>query len=211
TAVYQYTVTNAGNVRLANVTITDATVILSCDDMPESSEPGQSAACSGLSVLNWAAIEAGELTTVSRVHSVDATLGIPVASQTKASIDLPPPPSIQLDMVGTFADDSADGMQGLADVGEMISYVFTITNNGHAVLEGITLADGGTIAGIPSTTTCGDTAIASRNASSITLGGTLAVRAVITCTSSYAITEDDVNALEVSSAASVTASDVSGN
>ncbi|CAN0525504.1 unnamed protein product, partial [Ectocarpus sp. 12 AP-2014] len=54
-------------------------------------------------------------------------------------------------------------------------------------------------------------AIASRNASSITLGGTLAVRAVITCTSSYAFTEDDVNALEVSSAASVTASDVSGN
>lgn len=37
------------------------------------------------------------------------------------------------------------------------------------------------------------------------------MRAVITCTSSYAITEDDVNALEVSSAASVTASDISGN
>lgn len=54
-------------------------------------------------------------------------------------------------------------------------------------------------------------AITSRNASSITLGGTLAVRAVITCTSSYAITEDDINALEVSSAASVTASDVRGN
>lgn len=59
-------VTNAGNVRLANVTISDATTILSCDDMPESLEPGQSVGCSGVSVLNWAAIEAGGLTTVSR-------------------------------------------------------------------------------------------------------------------------------------------------
>lgn len=31
-----------------------------------------------------------------RVYSVDATLGLPVPAETTASIDLPPPPSIQL-------------------------------------------------------------------------------------------------------------------
>ena len=45
----------------------------------------------------------------------------------------------------------------------------------------------------------------------MTVDGTLAVRAKIVCTSSYAISEGDINALEVPSAASVTAKDVSGN
>lgn len=65
--------------------------------------------------------------------------------------------------------------------------------------------------GISSTTSCGDTAIAASNSNSVTVDGTLAVRAKIVCTSSYAISEGDINALEVPSAASVTAKDVSGN
>lgn len=65
--------------------------------------------------------------------------------------------------------------------------------------------------GISSTTSCGDTPITARDSTSVTLGGTLAVRASIVCTSSYAISEGDINSLEVPSAASVTAMDVSGN
>ena len=65
--------------------------------------------------------------------------------------------------------------------------------------------------GISSSTSCGDTTITESNSSSVTLGGTLAVRSTIVCTSSYAVSEGDINTLEVPSAASVTAKDVSGN
>jgi len=60
-------------------------------------------------------------------------------------------------------------------------------------------------------TSCGDTPVIASDSSSITLGGTLDVRAVIVCTSGYAISEDDINSLEVVANVSVTAMDFSGN
>lgn len=65
--------------------------------------------------------------------------------------------------------------------------------------------------GISSTTSCGDTEITASSSNAVTLGGNLAVRASIVCTSSYAVSEGDINSLEVSSTASVTAMDASGN
>lgn len=53
--------------------------------------------------------------------------------------------------------------------------------------------------------------VAARNSTSITLGEALAVRASVVCSGSYVVTQDDVNALEVSSTANVAAGDASGN
>lgn len=58
-------VVNTGNVRLENATISDASATLSCESLPKILEPGQSAVCSGSSVLHWAAIEAGGINTIS--------------------------------------------------------------------------------------------------------------------------------------------------
>lgn len=56
-----------------------------------------------------------------------------------------------------------------------------------------------------------DAAVVAGNSTSVTLGGSLAVGATATCSGSYTITQDDVNALEVSSFALVVAEDVHDN
>ncbi|CAM9230892.1 unnamed protein product [Scytosiphon promiscuus] len=210
-AIYEYTVRNIGNVRLANATVYDASSTLFCDDLPDILEPGQSAVCSGSALLYWDAIEGGRVNSSSTAFSTDVSTGLPVQAAATTSIDLPAPPSIQLDVVGTFNDDKEDGVEGLADINETISYTFTITNDGYASLERIVLANSDASAGLSSTTTCGDTATTTSESGSSALSGTLAVRASIICTSSYAVSEDDVNSLAVSSSASVTAADANGN
>lgn len=62
-----------GNVRLANATVSGTTATLSCNDLPEMLEPGQSVVCSGSSVLYWAAIEAGRIDTNSRQDTTALT------------------------------------------------------------------------------------------------------------------------------------------
>ncbi len=65
--------------------------------------------------------------------------------------------------------------------------------------------------GFSPTTSCGDTPVIASDSSSITLDVVLDVRAVIVCTSGYAINEDDINSLEVVANVSVNAMDFSGN
>ncbi len=65
-SAYTNQVENTGNVRLASANVADASTNLSCDSLPEMLEPGESAVCSGSSVLFWAAIEAGVINTTSR-------------------------------------------------------------------------------------------------------------------------------------------------
>ena len=50
----------------------DPAATLSCNDLPEALQPGQSVVCSGSSVLYWAAIEAGSINTTSRQEPNDA-------------------------------------------------------------------------------------------------------------------------------------------
>lgn len=65
--------------------------------------------------------------------------------------------------------------------------------------------------GISASISCGETPTITSNSTSITLGGILNVRETITCYGGYTINQDDVNALGVSSTASVAAKDLSGN
>lgn len=62
----------------------------------------------------------------------------------------------------------------------------------------------------PSTECEGMSAVAS-GSNSITLEGTLAVRASVTCNGTYHISLDDVNALEASSTVKASAEDADGN
>lgn len=61
------------------------------------------------------------------------------------------------------------------------------------------------------TTSCEDTTVVAGDSTSVTLGGSLAVGATTTCSGSYAISQEDVNALEVSASASVVAHDSHNN
>lgn len=86
-------------------------------------------------------------------------------------------------------------------MGERTIVRFTLLFVSAASFEGISIT----------TTSCVGTAVVAGNSTSVTFGGSLAVGAMATCSASYAITQDDVNALEVSSFVSVVAKDVHDN
>lgn len=64
--------------------------------------------------------------------------------------------------------------------------------------------------GISPTVSCEAMSVTASDSTSITLEGTLAVRATVTCTGSYAISQGDVQQLEPSFSAKVTAENGDG-
>ena len=72
----------------------------------------------------------------------DCSTGQQDLALTAAAI-VPDNPAIELLKTGSFQDESGDGF---AQVGETISYAFTVTNTGDVTLTNVTLAD--TVGGV---------------------------------------------------------------
>ncbi|CAB1117937.1 unnamed protein product [Ectocarpus sp. CCAP 1310/34] len=110
-------------------------------------------------------------------------------------------------MTGLFMDDSASEPEdGYAAVGETIKYTLAITNNGHAVLNDVTVRDASLVSGGQSTLVCTEAYVVEGDG--VVLASSLALDAEVTCTGFHAVTAADVDNLERHSSASVTAVDV---
>ena len=114
-------------------------------------------------------------------------------------------PSILLDKTGTFTDDDDDGVveptdgDGAAQPGELISYDFTVTNDGDVTLTNVTLSD--TIGGVTITAL---TDVASNGVDVLAPGD------IETATGSYAITQADIDAGSKDNTATATGTPPSG-
>ncbi len=183
TIAYSFVVTNTGAVTLTAVGITDGKVgPVTCP--ATTLAPGASTTCTKAYSITQADVNAG---------SVDNTATAAGSSPGGATVTSPPdttttPTStiatVSLDkQAGPVVDANANGR---VDAGDTIAYTFVVTNTGAQTVTGLAITD-------PKVgpVTCGTT--------------TLAPGATVTCTTSYPISQADVNAGSVENTATANA------
>ncbi|MFE4519694.1 hypothetical protein ACFRMQ_36595, partial [Kitasatospora sp. NPDC056783] len=173
TVHYTYTVSNTGTAPVTGITVTDDHVTsVTCDTT--TLNPGQSATCHGTYVITAADVAAGHVTNTAHangtgpegqpVQSPPAEATVPVAGVAQLSLAKVP------DSVGPF------------HLGDTVSYTYTVTNTGTAVVNNLTVTDDRV-----TSVTCGAT--------------TLSPGQSTTCHGSYVITAADVTAGQVTNTA----------
>ena len=136
---YSFVVTNTGNVTLSNVDLVDLGLTSVSALSATTLAPGESATGSGTYVITQADIDAGvyDNTATTSGDCPDGTVDC-ATDEDPHSEPIPQTPGIDLEKTGTFEDENGDGF---ADVGETISYSFTVTNTGNVTLTNVTLDD----------------------------------------------------------------------
>jgi uncharacterized repeat protein (TIGR01451 family) len=169
--IINYTIvpTNDGNVTIPSVTVSDPLVSgLNCTPANGSALlPGESMTCVATHSVTQSDLDAGHFANTSCVD--DGELGAPQAC---ADEDVPgiQMPILSLEKTGAF--DA--GMDGYANPGELISYVFTVSNIGNIELHNVSVTDP-----LISPIKCTDT--------TIPVGGS------VTCAGSYVVTQVDID------------------
>ncbi len=167
---YNFTVANTGNVTLTGVTLNDpllgGAITLSATTIPV----GGSVTGTATYPVTQADINAGKVDNTATADS-DQT----GPDTDSAKVNLPQNAALNLTKTGSFAA----GADGFADVGELITYTFTVTNTGNVTLTGVTVTD--PLLSSPITL----------SATTIPVGGS------VTGTATYAVTQADINAGKV--------------
>src|ERR1051326_45580 len=179
---YTYTVTNSGNVTVAGpFTVSDNKTTVTCP-ATTSLAPGASITCNATYAITQADLDSGSVTNTAAASGVFN--GSPVTSPTaSATVNAIQTPKISLAKVASPITYST--------VGASITYTYTITNSGNITLAGpfsVTDDKQGTIS------PCGS--------------GPLAPGASTSCTSTYAVTQADLDAGKITNIASVSGNNV---
>ncbi|MFJ5920997.1 hypothetical protein ACIQF6_00185 [Kitasatospora sp. NPDC092948] len=182
TVSYTYTVTNPGTAAVSNITVTDDHVTsVTCDSTTLA--PGASTLCHGTYVVTAADVAAGHVTNTAVANGTDPQ-GQPVQS---------PPAEVTVPVAGEAAlsiQKAADSA-GPFHVGDTVSYTYTVTNTGTAVVSNITVSDDHV-----ASVTCSQTTL---NPGASTL-----------CHGTYVVTAADVTAGHVTNTAVANGTDPQG-
>jgi uncharacterized repeat protein (TIGR01451 family) len=189
TVTYSFVVTNTGNVTLTGVGVDDTdfsgTGTLPAADCPTTTlVAGQVVTCTATYTVTQADVDAGTLTNSAKVTGTPpgGTPLDPVPSNT-VTVDIPASPALSI--VKT-ADVEA------AAVGQKITYTFTVTNTGN-----VTITD-------PQVDDTGFTGHGTLSAVACPVGPiTLVPGQIETCTATYTVVQDDIDAGSISNAARV--------
>ena len=140
--VYNFDVTNSGNITLTNIVITDPLLpTLSCTSPVIAPGTTVTATCTSNSlIVTQPMVDAGHQQNTASLKA-KTVAGSDVGPVTSA-LDTPGPtqtPIVAIKKgVGTVIDTNGNGMQ---DVGDTINYAFTITNTGNVTLTNVTASD----------------------------------------------------------------------
>ena len=144
---YSFRVTNNGNVDLTNVVVDDPTLGVSGLVCAAALAVGDHADCdAGIThEVTQADLIAGKVTNTATATG-ETPPGVTPPEPAKSTIDTPTTPAVPgLDIVkkATLHDDGPGAAKdnGLADVGETITYEFTVTNTGNVTLRKVTVDD----------------------------------------------------------------------
>jgi uncharacterized repeat protein (TIGR01451 family) len=175
---YSFLVTNTGNVTVSDVAIDEVefsgTGELSAIDCPTTTvAPGASVTCTATYTVTQADVDAGTLENTATAGGTTPT-GDPVTSTPSTeTVEVPSAP--ELTVVKT-----AD-VETVAAAGETVTYSFLVTNTGNVTISDVTIDEvefsgTGELSAIDCPTT------------------TLAVGEDLTCTATYTVTQEDVDA-----------------
>jgi uncharacterized repeat protein (TIGR01451 family) len=139
---YSFDVTNSGNISITNIAISDPVLpTLSCTSPVIAPGTTITATCTNNTLtVTQQMVDTGHQpnTATLNAKTVAGTSVVPVTS----ALDTPGPaqaPAVAIKKgVGTIADTNGNGME---DVGDIVSYIFTITNTGNVTLTNITASD----------------------------------------------------------------------
>lgn len=139
TVDYTFTATNTGNTALTGVTIDDPRITSgftpATQDIPVLGQREFTASY----VVTQADIDAGSLVNVATASGTDPLGGTVGSNEAREEIPtLDRDPSLTIEKSGALADTNANG---LADVGESITYSFDVENTGNVTIDGVTVDD----------------------------------------------------------------------
>ncbi|SRX51512.1 hypothetical protein AEQU1_00006 [Aequorivita sp. CIP111184] len=198
TISYTFTVTNEGNVSLSDVIVTDPLIAIITGPTGDTDSDGELDVTetwiyTGTYAITQEDIDAGEVINQATVKAndpmdnavIDLSDESSVLENDPTIIELCQNPAIAIVKTGIFNDENGNDC---SDVDETISYTFTVTNEGNVSLSNVTVTDPliATITG-PTGDTDGD--------------GKLDVTEIWTYTGSYAITQIDIDAGQVTNQA----------
>src|SRR5690554_2995101 len=201
TITYTFTVTNEGNVSLSNVTVTDPLIAVITGPTGDINNDGildvtETWMYTGTYAITQADIDAGQVTnqaTATGIAPDQSTVsdlsGTTIGNDDPTVIELCQDPAIAIVKTGIFNDENGNEC---SDVGETITYTFTVTNEGNVTLGNVVVTDP-LIAVISGPT--GDT----------NGNGMLDVDETWIYTGTYTITQVDIDAGEVINQATATA------
>ncbi|WP_416443777.1 Ig-like domain-containing protein [Leeuwenhoekiella sp. A16] len=199
TISYSFSVTNTGDVTISGVTIEDALIGIS--DLaitPATLLPGESGTATATYTITQTDIDQGQITNTAIATGTDPA-GQPVTDTSDDNSNLEDDPTVTtlpgagtigLIKTGTFTDESGDGY---AQVGETISYSFSVTNTGDVTISGVTIED----------------ALIGISALTIT-PATLLPGETGTATASYTITQTDIDHGQITNTALASGTDPQG-
>ncbi len=190
---YNFTVTNTGIFTLTNVTLTDPDTSVSGGPIP-SLAPGasDSTTFTATFTITQADIDNGSFMNTATV-SGNPPFGSPVTDTDSATISGPAAdPAIEL-LKEVAAVNGNPSVAVYSQVGDVITYNFTVTNTGNVTLSNVTVTD-------PDTSVSGSTIF------SLAPGASDST----TFTATYTITQDDINAASFTNTATATGSPPSG-
>ena len=147
---YIFTVTNEGNVSLSSVDVTDIlvdpiTFVSGDTDGDNELDVDETWIFNGSLIVDQADIDAGQIVNTATVTASDPS-GDEVSDISGATIGDDEPtvtpicqdPAIAIVKTGVFNDEDGDG---LAQVGETITYTFTVTNEGNVDISNVVITD----------------------------------------------------------------------
>ena len=202
TITYTYTVSNTGNVTLTNAIVVDdkvaddaASIICpnrtneTVKNVIPSLAPGQNVTCTTVYALTAADITAKKVTNTATVTATPPSGAVaPSPASSSVTVLVDQRVTISLDKVATPRWTTPTPV-----VGDIIDYLYTVTNTGDTSLNNISVTDDKIIA---SGISCEGKTVSPTNVIS-----TLAVAASKTCVASYTLTQQDLEAGSVTNIA----------
>ncbi|WP_415373962.1 gliding motility-associated C-terminal domain-containing protein [Patiriisocius sp. Uisw_017] len=146
TIVYDFVVTNLGNVTLTNVIVTDPMITVNGGSITLFAGDSDTETFSGSYTIVQSDIDAGQVSNQAIAEGLDP-LGVVVndLSDNNSNLEddatislLCQDPIIALEKTGIFNDENSNL---ISEVGETISYTFVVTNRGNVTLFNIAIVD----------------------------------------------------------------------